>query len=71
MFGRQKENIIDELIPQELQVLQEHEENEEQEITFESLFKMEEDFHPELYSPTSPCLGDVELSCNSNLYFNF
>lgn len=63
MFSHQRKYLMNEFIPQKLQVLQEHEKHEEQEIMFESLFNMKEDFHPELYSFTPPYLGEAELSC--------
>lgn len=37
--------------------------HEEQDIIFESLFGIDEDFYLELYSPTPPCLREAKLLC--------
>lgn len=37
--------------------------HEEQDIIFESLFGIDEDFYLKLYSPTPPCLREAKLLC--------
>jgi hypothetical protein len=68
MFSHQREDLRNQSILKNILALKEHqehlvlEEHEEQEMTFESYYGYEIDFHSTLLNPTPQSLGQAELS---------